>query len=80
MHPAKSNIYFAKSAGRFSRLFFLDSFVALETAKRKLGLGISIFVWVSTRWTRTLLALRRITENPDHNSLSGHRERNNGIF
>jgi hypothetical protein len=57
------HMYSAALAGSCRQHLFLNCLVALETAKRKLRLGISILVWIRTRWTRAVFSRRRITEN-----------------
>lgn len=42
---------------------FVDCLVALETAKRKLRLGIPVLVSICTRGTSTLLTWRRVADN-----------------
>jgi hypothetical protein len=68
-------MFSAALAGSFRQHLFLNCLVALETAKRKLRLGISILVWVGTRWTHTVFARRRITEDQHQKYFQAIRQR-----
>ena len=59
----------ATLTGSLGLHLFINCLVTMETAKRKLGLGISILVRVGTRWASTFFTRGRITENPDDQKL-----------